>query len=225
MNNSPPSRIELAPLFQAVGAALRQNQAAFNQADPLNGNHGDHMVEIFELAAHAAQEKSASDMAEAMLYASQLLQQTSQNGSAQMYAHGLEQIARQLRAQGVTLDDLAPAIQKALAEKKEQPEKASSENDAPVRSGKVLKALLAGLAAWGQSESGQPVADQPLDMGVLFEFGMAYLQAKQRGGSRIEVLADAAASASPLNRIPHRYQSGKLAIQALLQALQQAGGA
>jgi len=56
-------------------------------------------------------------------------------------------------------------------------------------------------------------------MGTLFEFGMAYLQAKQRGGSRVDVLADAATSVSPLSIVPHRYESGKMAIQALLQAI------
>jgi hypothetical protein len=58
-------------------------------------------------------------------------------------------------------------------------------------------------------------------MGALFEFGMAYIQARQRGGSRVEVLADAAASVSPLSKTPHRYASGKLAIQALLEAMQE----
>jgi hypothetical protein len=214
---------ELAPLFQAVGEALRQNQAALNQADTFNGNHGDHMVEIFELAASAAQKKSDLDLASGMLYASQLLKQTAQNESAQLYARGLSHIAEQFRIYAVTLDDLVPFVQKALSEKKEAP--AASEDASPTRSGNVLKALLAGLSVWGQAESGQPVSDRPLDMGALFEFGMAYLQAKQRGGIRVEVIADAAASVSPLSRTPHRYQSGKLAIQALLEAIQQAGGA
>jgi len=77
-----------------------------------------------------------------------------------------------------------------------------------------------GLAGWGQIESGQVPSDSPLDMGALFEFGMAYVQARQRGGSRVEVLADAAAAVSPLSQTPHRYASGKLAIQALLTAMQ-----
>jgi hypothetical protein len=46
------------------------------------------------------------------------------------------------------------------------------------------------------------------------------LQAKQSSGSRIEVLSDAAASVSPLREVPHRYESGKKAIQAHLWALQ-----
>jgi hypothetical protein len=85
----------------------------------------------------------------------------------------------------------------------------------------VLKALVAGLAAWGQAERGETPSDKTLDMGTLFEFGLAYMQAKQRGGDRVEVLAHAAASVSPLQAVPHRYQSGVIAIQALLRAMQE----
>ena len=216
------SHFELAPLFQAVGDALRQNQAALNQADTANGNHGDHMVEIFELATRAAQEKAGLDLADAMLYASQLLERVEQNGSAQLYGRGLAHIATQFRSHGVTLENLLPYVRKALAEQKETQPEGKSED--PANSGMVLKALMTGLSAWEQAESGKAVSERPLDMGVLFQFGMAYLQAKQRGGSRVEVIADAAVSVSPLSRTPHRYQSGKLAIQALLEAMQQAGG-
>jgi hypothetical protein len=212
---------ELAPLFQAVGAALRQNQAALNQADILNGNHGDHMVEIFDLAARAAQEYDQLGMSQAMLHASQLLEQTEGNGSAQVYARGLACLADQFQRQEIELPDLVFFIQKSLAEDKDAQNE--SQKSTAASSGKTLKTLLTGLAAWSQSESGQPVSERPLDMGALFEFGMAYIQAKQRGGSRVEVLSDAAASVSPLGSVPHRYQSGKLAIQALLQAIQQAG--
>ena len=205
---------ELAPLFAAVGEALRQNQQAMNQADTFNGNHGDHMVEIFEIAAQAARERSAASLAEAMEHASQLLEQRSQNGSAQVYAHGLRQMGAQFRHYQVTLSELIAYMKGVTGEGREK------EGEAQNRSGEVLKALVAGLTGWSQAESGPATQNRPLDIGALFELGMAYLQAKQRGGSRIEVLADAAASASPLSRSPLRYQSGKLALQALLEAMQ-----
>jgi hypothetical protein len=221
---------DLSSIFQAVGGALRHNRDAFNQADPLNRNHGDHMVQVFEIAARAADEKRDAGLAEAMDYGARLLAAQGDNGSAQMYAHGLEQMARQLRRHNVTLDDLLVYVQGALSKDKES----GADNlhlvdqtmvgktpELGVSSGDVLKALLNALAGWGQVESGQVPTDNPLDMGALFEFGMAYVQAKQRGGSRIEILADAAASVSPLSKTPHRYLSGKLAIQALLRAMQE----
>ena len=210
----------LAPLFQAVGEALHQNQLALNQADSYNGNHGDHMVEIFTIAANAAEEMSSSSLPEAMEHAAALLLQLPENGSAQVYAHGLEQIAEQFRSRQLELDDLLTHVRKALSDK-EQPETHGESN--ATKSGEVLKALMASLVNWGRIERGQPISDRPLDMGTLFEFGMAYLQARQHGGERAEVLADAATSVSPLSSVPHRYQSGKLAILALLQAIQRFG--
>jgi hypothetical protein len=223
-----PVQRELAPLFRAVGQALEQNREALNQADPVNGNHGDHMVAVFELAARAAAERPGPDAAATMEHAAQLLMAQTGNGSAQVYAHGLEQVARQLRRYNITRDDLLSYVQGALARDKEAGSGEQTQADAPeaganpgsASSGDVLKALMSGLAGWGQIESGQVPKDSPLDMGTLFEFGMAYMQAKQRGGSRVEILADAAASVSPLSKSPQRYASGKLAIQALLTAMQ-----
>lgn len=215
---------DLASLFQVVGDVLRQNRQYFNEADPINGNHGDHMVEVFEIATHAAEELPDAAVADAMEHAARLLSARVDNGSAQVYAHGLEQLARQLRRYNVSLDNLLVYVQGALTEAKgpsatDQPATGLPEGGAS--SGDVLKALMNGLAGWAQIENGQSQSERPLDMGALFEFGMAYMQAKQRGGERVEILADAAASVSPLSKVPHRYLSGKLAIQALLSAMQQ----
>ena len=207
--------LNLEQLFQSVTAVLVQNQAALNQADPFNADHGDHMVEIFHVASQAAREKAGANLPEAMEYASQKLVDRTNNGSALVYAHGLEQMARQFRSYGVTLEDLVPYVQGLI--KKEG--KSTSGEAAQPRSGDVLKALLAGLSDWQKVEAGQSPANSRLDMGYLIELGMAYMQARQRGGGRLEVLADAAASASPLSSLPHRYQSGKMALLALLQAM------
>jgi hypothetical protein len=226
-----PVERDLSSIFQAVGEVLRQNRLTFNEADTINGNHGDHMVQVFELAARAAGEKPQAEVAEAMEYGASLLEAQAGNGSAQVYAHGLAELARQLRRYNVSLDDLLSYVQGALSKQAEaSAQQISTAGQAldgiqPVPgavSGDVLKALMSGLAGWAQIESGQVPKDSPLDMGALFEFGMAYMQAKQRGGSRVEILADAAASVSPLSKTPHRYLSGKLAIQALLAAMQAA---
>jgi len=235
---------ELAPLFDAVGQVLRQNQVELNQADPYNGNHGDHMIAIFDLARQAAQEKQAASMAEAMDYAADLLDRQAGNGSASVYGRGLRHMAAQFRHYNVDLDSLLAYVRKALAEDKENGAgsdplemaagSAALLGDAPAASSPtpgassadVLKALVNRLAGWAQSETSpsDPAGDDPkafkLNMGALFEFGMAYLQAKQRGSSRADVLADAAASVSPLSQLPHRYESAKLAIAALLRAMQ-----
>jgi len=205
---------ELAPIFTSVAAALAENRLVLIQADSFNGNHGDHMVEIFTIAAHAAAEKGTQDLSEAMDYANLLLQDRQDNGSAQIYASGLGQLAAQFRKYGITLAELIVYIQKVVWEQDE-----SSEFAASNRSGDVLKALVSALAGWQGALDGETGNSGGISLGSMFDLGIAYVQARQRGGSREAVIADAAATISPLSRVPHRYQSGKLAILALLRAL------
>ena len=213
---SPP--LELAPLFAAVEQALTGNRESLNQADLMNGNHGDHMIAVFHLAARAAEKKTGAPLAEAMAYASGLLGEQTDNGSARVYSSGLAQLAYQFRKYDLGLDDFVGYVRQALSDGKEEIERGGE-----TRSKDVLKALLAALAGWKDIEAGKPPADSPLDMGFLFDLGVAYMQARQRGGTdRAQVLADAAASVSPLSSVPHRLQSGKLAIAALLEAMRQA---
>lgn len=215
---------DLPHLFQIVADVLRNQQTTLNQADSYNGNHGDHIVAIFQDAVLAAQESPANDLAEAMMVASRLLRQRRENGTALVYADGLEQFARQFRENLVSLDDLVSYVQDILGDEKgiteEEPSgKVEQEQGKKTRSGNVLKALLGGLSGWQKAEAGENDPDTRLGMGYLFEVGIAYMQAKQRGGTKTAVVADAAVSVCPLNRVPHRSQSGKIAIKALLEAM------
>ncbi len=216
MPDSP--RTDLSVLFQAALDCLIEQRQVLNQVDEFNNNHGDHMVEIFQAAVAAARQEDQTDLAEAMENASLALRGLAGNGSASVYARGLEQFARQFRQHSITLDDLLFYGQNLLREENNREQAAPGS----VPSGTVLKALASGLTGWSQSESEKAGKAHSLSLGALFELGMAYLQARGRGGSKVEILADAAASASPLGALPHRYQSGKLAIQSLLQAMGQA---
>ncbi len=140
------------------------------------------------------------------------------NGTARVYASGLRQMGGQMGRREVTLDELIASV-RGISKTEEQTVE-SQQMISASRSGEVLKALLAGLAGWNLIEEGKPGSETPLDIGAMFEFGMAYLQAKQRNTERIDALADAAASASPLSKVPHRLRSGVIAIRALLQAMQ-----
>ncbi len=115
---------------------------------------------------------------------------------------------------GLLFRDLEGYVLQVLDESHETRQSTSSD-----RRKDVLKALLAGLVGWNKAEKGHTSAAGWLDMGALFEFGIIYLQAKDIGGSKAAIIARAAAMASPLSKIPYRLQSGKIALQALLQAL------
>jgi hypothetical protein len=209
-----PPVLEVSSLFQSVLDTLIQKQPELNQADPYNQDHGDHMVEIFRVAVRAAQEKRSASLADAMQYASQLLGDCEQNGSAQIYARGLTCLADQFSQRQIDLDDLAPYAQVAISGKKQE-----NGNSNGGRSGDILKALLTALAEWERLETEKPDSSRGMDLGYLFGVGMAYLQAKQQGGDRLRVLAETVVSASPLGRVPHRHQSGLLVVQQILHSL------
>jgi hypothetical protein len=207
----------LARVFQAAADALSRQREVLNQADLANANHGDHMLEIFQVAVQAVHSLPLSSLPDALEQAYSLLVQLSDNASAQVYGRGLEQFGAALRRHQVEFVDLAAYVQHILKEPSAggaSAGQAASEDRGAV----VLKALVSGLAAWGQVENGQIPSEKGVDVGYLFDLGIIYMQAKSRGGSRLDVLSDAAAAASPLSRVPHRLQSSKIAFRALLQA-------
>ena len=213
-----------AHVFEAVRQVVRDNQAYFNSADVINHNHGDHMLEIFDLAVQTLHDLQPGDLAGSMMAAGIAIKKLEGNESARVYSDGLIAFAQKLQQYGIEQAELIQFVREKtgegrLAKRNDDMQPVDETGDHDDRSGQVLKALVEGLSAWKQMDSGMSSAGRNLDMGALFELGIIYLQAKQRGGSNIEVLADAAVSASPLNQSAHRKLSGKIAIQAMLKAL------
>lgn len=207
----PYSVVELVQLFAAVEQALLKDQTNLDAADLLNANHGAHMVDIFREAWKSIQYQPDLSLADAMDAAAQCLESLLENGSAAVYARGLHSFATALRREHLSYDDLFGYLGSLLRDKND------SEALSGERNSDTLKALLRGLSLWCNGDTLQ--ASSGMDMAFLFDVGMIYLQAKGRGGSRAQVLADAAASASPLSQVPHRLQSGRLALQVLLEGM------
>jgi hypothetical protein len=209
--------VDLQAVFNAVGGALEARRVKLNQMDELNHNHGNHMVEIFQLAAQAALEEQGARLPDAIQRAADLLSARAENGSAQVYGRGLSLLAEQFRQGRIELDDLLRLVQEQLDEGK------SDQDGEASRSGEITKALLSALADWEGTEArmakGAQAKSGGLDMGYLFTVGMAYLQAKQKGGDRLDVLSETVVSASPLGAVPYRHASGVIAVRALLETL------
>jgi hypothetical protein len=109
---NPSNPLDLGNLFQSVIGTLAQNRESLNQADTNNHDHGNNMVNTFELIARAIQEKKDTNPAEQMAYAAQILS-GQKSGSAQLYAKGLSQASQQFQGQQVTSDN-APSLIQAL---------------------------------------------------------------------------------------------------------------
>ncbi len=204
-------QVNLAKVFQSVAAALAENREVLNQADAYNHDHGDNVVEVFEVVTQAMKERKGASAADQLAYASELLRRR-QSGSAKYYAGGLSQAAQQFKGKKVTSDNVMQLVQTLLAGGQEP-----SAPVAPAAGPDLLTALLGGAS--GQGAAGE----QPgIDVGSLVNAGMAYLSAKGSGQSDMQALMGALMTAAQGGNAPHRAQSGALIMNALLQAV---GGA
>jgi hypothetical protein len=64
------SSIDLATLFGSVTKQLAQNKESLNEADSYNHNHGDNMVQIFNLVQNAVAKRSGKPVEDQLAYAS-----------------------------------------------------------------------------------------------------------------------------------------------------------
>ena len=199
-----PSDLNLLTLFQGVASTLQKNRSSLNQADTHNSDHGDNMVDIFELISQAVGEKKDTPAADQLAHAGKLLQGM-KSGSAQEYAKGFSQAANQFQGQQLSTDNVGSLLQTLLGGG--QAPAASDE------SGDVLGSLLSGLTGGSQGD------DSGIDAGDILTAGLAFFSSKQRGESNLEAILDAVVSGSSMGQVPHRAQSSKLVMDSLVQML------
>jgi len=204
--------IDLASLFQSVTGTLQKNKKQLNAADEENHDHGDNMVDTFEVITQAMKEKANADPADQLAYASQLLRQK-KSGSAQVYASGLEEASREFQGKQVNQGNAMSLIQALMGGG--QPAQQVQQQ----QSGGGLGGLLGSLLGGGQQQETQQQQDSGLDMGDLLQAGMAFMGTKARGGSNIEATVDAVVANSAMANSQHRSQSGSLVANTLLQTI------
>jgi hypothetical protein len=229
-------KLDLATAFQAVSSNLVEHQSGLNQADLYNHDHGDNMVEIFGVINEAMDAKRGKKPAEQFAYASQLLEQRSQSGSAKMYASGLSQASMQFKGKAVTPDNVSTLLQALLGGQ-------ASGQPSPGASADLLGSLMGGLAG-GQGAGQGPSSATPdllgsllggtsgsqstssqggLDLGDLLNAGMAFMNSQQQGDSSLESIINAFVSATQAGQKPYRAQSGELVANSMIQLLAQQG--
>lgn len=238
------SNVDLAKLFNAVTLALKESKESLNEADDYNHNHGDNMVNNFQLITKALKEKKSEDVSEQLAYASQSLSQRSESGSAQLYSQGLSQAAEQLRGQpGITADNAMSLVQALMGAGSTASAPQAAPNDmmgllgsllgggaqasAPAQSstaqggdllGGLMGALLGGGASPSQPETGGQAAGG-INLNTLLTAGMAYMQSTQKGASPVEALVQAVLAGSQMSNSAHHSQSGQIVASTLIQTL------
>jgi hypothetical protein len=229
-------------LFNMATQTLAANQSSLNQADTENQNHGDNMVQAFNMITQALASQQGAAPSKQLKYASKVLAQNATSGSAHVYSQGLAQAAQQFKGQRTVTPDNAMMLIQALLGGGQQPAQQAglgtlmgggqaaqsapqgtdllatllggqSAQSAP-QGGDLLGTLLGGQSApqGGQQGSG-------IDIGDVMNAGMAFMNAKQQGQDNLQAALTALMSAGPMAQKPHRQQSGQLVANALLQAV------
>jgi hypothetical protein len=203
----PRRGTDLSALFNVAAQTLASNQSALNMADTENQNHGDNMVQAFNMISQAMASQRGAPPSTQLQHASEYLAQNATSGSGQIYAQGLAQAAQQFQGQSaVTPDNAMMLIQSLLAGGQQSGQQSGAD---------LLGSLLGGQQ--GAVNSGtQPSG---LDLGALLSAGMTFMSAKQQGQDNVQAALTALMSGGPMEQKPHRQQSGQLVANALLQAV------
>ena len=162
--------LDLSTIFKAVTGTLSENKTDLNQADEYNHNHGDNMVEIFDLIQKSVSQKQAFSPSSQLDYASKQLKAKATSGSANAYAQNLALASKMLKGKQLSADTIGPLIQSLMGlgttPKKEATSSGadllgsllgglggSQQTQAPKDSGDIVGSLLSDLSGSGQKNS------------------------------------------------------------------------
>lgn len=204
-------QLNLLDIFKQVSKTIKTNQASLNEADDYNHDHGDHMVEIFDVITTAMKEKKSADPADQLEYAAQLLRQKSSSGSAQVYAKGLTEASKEISGKTVDMNTILPLLQTLMSGGET---KTSTQTQSGVGLGDLLGSLLGGTTSTSSASK-----DQGLDLGDLLGAGLSYMQSKQSGSSDIEAITKALVNSTQSGEKTYRSQSTELVANTVLQML------
>ena len=215
--------MDLSSLFNVAAQALTANQSSLNQADTENQNHGDNMVQVFNMISQVMANQKDASPSQQLNTASQYLAQNGTSGSAQVYSQGLAQAAQQFQGQSaVTPANAMTLIQSLLGGGQAAPSQGVDMlssllggAQSSAQGGDLLGTLLGGQSApqgSGQQQDG-------IDLGDVLNAGMSFMNAKQQGQDNLQAALSALMSAGPMAQKPHRQQSGQVIANALLQVV------
>lgn len=222
------NQIDLFSLFNQVASTMKDSQASLNKADTYNHDHGDHMVEIFDVISRAMKEKKNAEPADQLEYAASILRKQAKSGSGKLYAEGLNKAAKNMTGKNLNAGSIMEMMQTILGGGQAPAGKSAG-------SGDLLGSLMGSLSGGGAGtqDSGMDLGDllgsltgagsgdaqDGLDLGDLLGAGMSFLSDKQEGKSTLEALTGAVVSGSQMAETPYRKQSSEIVTSTLLKAL------
>ena len=160
------NQLDLLSLFSAVTGTLKENKSALNKADEYNGDHGDNMVNIFNMVTGAVSDNKDGDISTQLAAASKMLGGL-ESGSAKEYAKGFATASNEFQGGELSADSVLPLLQSMFG--------GGSAPQADSSLQGMLGSFLGG-------------DDGKLDAGDLLSAGMSFLSAKNQGKNTQEAL-------------------------------------
>ena len=191
------NQLDLTSLFGAVTGALEENKTVLNKADTYNGDHGDNMVNIFNMVTGAISDNKGKDASTQLAAASKLLGGL-KSGSAQEYAKGFATAADEFKGGELSADSVLPLLQSMFG------------GGAAPEADSSLQGMLSGFLGGD---------DGKIDANDLLSAGMSFLSAKNRGKNTQEALIEALIAQSAFGESPHRTQSSSLVASTIFDVL------
>ncbi len=143
------SNIKLEDIFHDITQTLAENQTELNQADDYNHDHGNNMVQTFQLITNALMKKKGSSDSAALRYAAQQLSKQTSSGSGKLYAENLTQAANQFKGRQVDSRGAFDLLQTLIGAG--QSEEASTQTGGDLLS--TILGMSGGLGGSGQQQT------------------------------------------------------------------------
>ena len=206
------TELDLSQLFGSLVQSLTQNKDHLNSLDEHNGDHGDNIVKIFEVAADAMAKRQGASPNEALSYAAEKVRKLS-SGSAQVYAVGFENAAQQFHDRtAIEANDISSLLTTLLGLGGSGVQAAQ-----PAQAQDPLGSLLGGLLGGPTEETAGEGGGELISN--LLRSGLTFLQEGEGGMGEIGAGLQELINASPLGEVPHRQQSASMVVTGLLDAL------
>lgn len=232
----PSENLDLAGIFNAVTQTLASNQQSLNHADSYNQDHGDNMVQTFQIITDALMKKRGVSASKALSYAAKTLSKSTSSGSGQIYAQNLARAAAQFKGQSMDTMGALSLLQTLIGSQAGQSATQPAGSDmlgallgsltgggqAPIQQsqssgGEDLLGLLMGSLGGSAGSSAQVPSQSP--GGDLLGSLLGGLLGGSGGGGGLESLVQAFLGGSGMGDASHRTQSTQLVINSFLQAL------
>lgn len=146
--------VNLQKAFKTVTTVLKENRANLNQTDTYNHDHGDNMVETFDVITRAMKEKKGASPAEQLAYASELLK-NKPSGSAKIYSQNLANASTRFEGKQVTKANGMELIASLLGGTQQSGGQGGGQAD-------LLSGLLGGLAGAQEAQAPAQTQQDPL---------------------------------------------------------------